>query len=272
MIRVSGQSYNNGIKFIGEKYSVNFRDEHGKTTISVSQNVVTDTNKVMRFLGKLPIVRGFLNVICKNYFLLAIIIADVVMNLITIGEESTLSDKAVMLLGILSLCTFITTVALCLYMMSRIFMKMKNTWMYHGAEHMVIETNYKDKEINLENCRNSPRVSDNCGTMLVSLMIFVGIVLNVLQIILKVQFWSSIELILMITIAYELFRMKRTNILLKPAFKLGYFLQEKLFTKEPNDHQLAQAMLTFSILEGLETGELTVEDVNEVLEEAKLAG
>ena len=268
MINVSGQSYNNGIKFIGEKYSVSFKYEQGKTIFSVGQNVLKDTSSYQRILRKIPLVRGFINVICKNTWLLAIIIVDIIINIIPTGEGTTLSERATMLLGILSLCGFITSAVLCLYLMSRTFVKMKSTWMYHGAEYKVIETNYKNKEITIENCRHSPRVSDNCGTMLVSLMIFVGIALNVLQILLGVQLWGSIELILMITISYELFRFKRDNIILKPAFKLGYWLQEHCFTKEPNDHQLAQAMLAFSILDGLETNELTLKDVDEVLSEA----
>ncbi len=269
MINVSGQSYNNGIKFIGERYNVSFYDECEKTRIVVKQNIFKETSLLNRILRKIPLVRGFINVICNNHWLLAIIVVDIIMNLITIGEESSLSERATMLLGILSLCTFIIAVSLCLYFMARTFVKMKTTWMYHGAEHKVIETNYKGNEINMQNCRMAPRVSDNCGTMLVSLMIFVGLVLNLVQIIANVQLWGSIELILMITIAYELFRMNRSVVILKPAFKLGYFLQEKCFTKEPTNYQLAKAMVAFSILEGLEKDELTIEDVNEVLGEAE---
>ena len=268
MINVSGQSYNDGIKFIGEKYSVTFKEERGKTTITVGENVLKDTNKVVRFIKKLPLVRGFFNIVCKNFLLLAILITDVIINLIPVEAETTLSERTTMLLDILSLVTFVIMVGFCAYLISKMFMKMKTTWMYHGAEHKVIETNYQNKEITLENCRQAPRVSDNCGTMLVSLMIFVGIILNVLQMVFRIHLWGSIELILTITLAYELFRLKRTTFILKPAFKLGYFLQEKLFTKEPNDHQLAQAMLAFSILEGLETNELTLKDVDEVLSEA----
>ena len=45
MISVSGQSYNNGIKFMGERYTVSFSDEHGKTRITVKQNVLKNSLK-----------------------------------------------------------------------------------------------------------------------------------------------------------------------------------------------------------------------------------
>ncbi len=276
MIKVGGSSYNNGIRFIGEKYSVSFQDKPGKTEVTVRENIAKDTSKVMRFLRKIPLVRGFVNVICKNKLLLTVFTVDIVMNIITLARRttestpSTSNEGLITALMILTFLSVITSIALIIYVMSKMLVNMKNTWMYHGAEHKVIETNYAEKEINLENCRNAPRVSDNCGTMLVSLMLFVYAVIFLLQLITGIYLWSSVELTLGITIAYELFLMKRTNKLLKPAFKLGYFLQEKCFTKEPNDHQLAQAMLAFSILEGLETKELTLEDVNQVLAQANM--
>ena len=167
--------------------------------------------------------------------------------------------------GGLKLLVFICYILLC-----SLLKDIRRTFMYHGAEHKVIETNYAGKEINLDNCKQASRVSDNCGTMLASIMIFIYLIIFVFELVSGINIWSSIELTLGITISYELFRVKRSNILLKPVFKLGYFLQEKCFTKEPNEHQLAQAMLTFSILEGLETKELTLEDVNEVLSEANM--
>ena len=49
MISVSGQSYNNGIKFMGERYTVSFSDEHGKTRITVKQNVLKETSLLNDF-------------------------------------------------------------------------------------------------------------------------------------------------------------------------------------------------------------------------------
>lgn len=273
MIRVGGNSYNNGIQFTGEKYLVRFEQKQGKTEFVVKQNIVNETSKFMRFIKRIPLIRGFINVICKNKELLIIIIIDIVMNLITLNKEApadSISEGLIITLMILLFLTVLLTVAMIVHVVVKTTVNMKYTWMYHGAEHKVIAANYAGKEITLENCRAMSRISDNCGTMLVSLMIFVYIILFILQIVLKIPLWSSVELILMITISYELFLMKRTNIVLKPAFKLGYFLQEHCFTKEPNDHQLAQAMLAFSILEALELGELTIDEVNEVFNEANL--
>ncbi len=276
MIKVGGSSYNNGIQFVGETYSVSFEEKSGRTEVKVRKNIAKDTSKFMRLLRKIPLVRGFVNVICKNKFLLAVFAVDIVLNIITLARKTTettttqVSEGLITALMIVSFLSIITSIALIIYLLSKMLVNMKNTWMYHGAEHKVIETNYAEQEITLENCRKAPRVSDNCGTMLVSLMIFVYTILFVLQLVTKVYLWSSVELILCITISYELFLVKRTNIILKPAFKLGYFLQEKCFTKEPNDHQLAQAMLAFSILEGLETKEFTLEDVDQVLTEANM--
>ncbi len=279
MINVGGSSYNNGIRFIGETYSVSFEDKPGKTEITVKQNIAKDTSKFMRFLKKIPLVRGFVNVICKNKFLLAVFVVDLVLNVIMLARKttetttnttSTVSEGLIIALMVLSILSVITSIALIIYLLSKMFVNMKNTWMYHGAEHKVIETNYAGKKINLDNCKQAPRVSDNCGTMLASIMIFIYLIIFVFELVSGINIWNSIELTLGITISYELFRVKRSNILLKPVFKLGYFLQEKCFTKEPNEHQLAQAMLTFSILEGLETKELTLEDVNEVLSEANM--
>lgn len=274
MINVGGSSYNNGICFIGETYTVSFKDKPEKTEITVKQKIVKDTSKFMRFLKKIPLVRGFVNVICKDKFLLAIFVVDIVLNIIVFTRrttESTVNQDALGLitaLRVLFIIFVIISITLIIYLFSTMFANMKNTWMYHGAEHKVIETNYAGKEINLENCRQAPRVNDNCGTMLACIMFCVFVIILVFELVSGINIWNSIELILGITISYELFRVKRTNILLKPVFKLGYLLQEKCFTKEPNEHQLAQAMLAFSILEGLETKELTLEDVNEVLSEA----
>ena len=102
---------------IHETYSVSFEDKPGKTEITVKQNIAKDTSKFMRFLKKIPLVRGFVNVICKNKFLLAVLVVDLVLNVIalvrkatetTTNTTSTVSEGLIIALMVLSILSIIT--------------------------------------------------------------------------------------------------------------------------------------------------------------------
>lgn len=103
---------------------------------------------------------------------------------------------------------------------------------YHGAEHKIINTHLKGKELTIENIKRESRISINCGTNLAIFFILINLIFLLFQIA------SIYTLILSWTLAYELFIVKEKIVLFKPFILVGGLLQKYLFTAEPNDKQI----------------------------------
>lgn len=255
MINVGGSSYSNGIKFQSEKYTINFVSSKDTTEIFLSKKRKT-TITILNFMRRIPLLRG-LTLYLEDFNLLFIfmILFDIMKSRISINNMKSSSSAYTSIYNILILISIIIFIKIT-YELIKILKKLKSTWMYHGAEHKVIYTNYENKEINLENCRKASRVSDNCGTMFVVLFIFISIITKIVISTLNLNTYITLQLLVPFILAYELFLLKRTTPVINILFKLGYFLQEHIFTLEPTDIQLNQAIETFKLLEDDEIKDL----------------
>lgn len=266
MISVGGNSYNNGIKFTANKYKVNFETFSDSTKIFLRRNDANKKQKILDIMYKIPLGRGLTSLIKENKLIAMLIIFDFVQKIFFNNMKSKSSFLPAF--NIFTTIAFFAILTITLwYIISKVFKNIKSTWQYHGAEHKVIYANYEGLELTLENCRKSPRISDNCGTMFVCLIIFTFTTIKLFTFIFRINIWSSIYFLIVYVISYELFLLDRNFPVLRWIFKLGYLFQKYIFTREPSDFQLNQAIEAFKILERAETGKIPDNEISKLLEE-----
>ena len=66
---------------------------------------------------------------------------------------------------------------------------------------------------------------------------------------------------IILLVSSEIFLIDRKNKIFSPIFKIGYWVQEKFVTSEPDTLKLMQAIETFKILEKAEMDELSDEEM-----------
>ena len=262
---IGGRSFSSGIEFLANKYSIKF-DSIDKDTAKVylNKNMGEKIGKTLEMMSKYPILRS-LAIMISNFkkvllAFLSLLILEIVFS--TFPETTQESSP----FG--SILTWLLLVPLNLLILSLLkidFTKLGCTWKYHGAEHKVINTYIRGLDITYENCVKANRISDNCGTMFVVIYIIVLLVEVVLSKFVHIDLFMSIKGFIALIISCELFLVNRNNKILKPLFKIGYWAQEKIFTREPDDYQLIQAIETFKILIKAEKGKFTELELKELL-------
>ena len=269
MINVGGSSYNDGIKFVGDNYSVNFITKNGETEIFLRES--KNTKKRIKF--KLPFFRGIVSLMDTHHIIRAVLLLSVIIDLsesiVLTSKEGTAQIIGQTVMAISSYVLLGVVIIQAIYVVFKLARNINTTWRYHGAEHKVIYVNDEEQEITLENCRKAPRISNRCGTMLLSIFLVVHILLNVILTIFPIDLSSTLQFLIIWTISYELFRVGDNNIIVKQILKIGYLLQKYVFTKEPTDEQLLNAIEAFKVLERAEKGEIPEEELNELLENGK---
>lgn len=280
MIKVGGNSYNDGIRFSADKFSVNFVQKNNTTKIFLKENIKEKTNKVLDFLEKIPFVRSLAAIYRANKFLFFILFSSLIQGIYlscffssTIFESQAVSTTSIISTIYITSLMLITIASLFMLgmMVIKILFNAKATAMYHGAEHKVIYTYYDEKDLTLENCRKSPRVNDNCGTMLVVLLFSTEFIMSRLIDIFNIRTLSYLTLFISFSVAYELFLLDRNTPIIRYLFKIGYWFQEKLFTREPSDYQLSTAIEAFNLLLKAEKGEIPENELKELLINGKKA-
>jgi len=128
-------------------------------------------------------------------------------------------------------------------------LKSKVLFSYHGAEHKAAKIYETGKELILQNVRGACRISEKCGT---NLAVFWVAILCIS--LLFPHGYSAINLVISYALAYEVFRInggeKKFGISL--FYKLSFYLQDKILTREPTDQQIELAILALKNLEKLE--------------------
>lgn len=264
MIRVDGSSYNNGIRFSATKYSVNFESYSNSTKMFLRKNEEPKVSKVLDFIMRIPLLRGIVSMIRNSKMLFFFLLYSLLYEIVS----KTNSESKISLL-LLSGLGFCFAVLLICYIIKKVLKNVKSTWQYHGAEHKVIFTNYEDIELTLENCRKAPRISEYCGTMLVALFLVIHLITKIIFILFFANQWVALQFLITWIISYELFLLDRNIPILCWIFKIGYWAQEHLFTKEPSDDQLNQAIEAFKLLERAETGQIPDDELQELLQNGK---
>ncbi len=250
MIHVGGHSYHNGIKFSARNYTVRFKTDSDSTHIYLRKN--KKERKFLDFMYNIPLLRGIaLSIQDFPFVSLAIILNFVMIG--NTGKSITITIPLPLLLVILLFIIFLKR------------KKIRFAFQYHGAEHKVIFTNYAKKKITLKNCRNAPRVADNCGTMFVCSFFFCYIIIKIVISFLKMNLYPGFCMLISFCLAYEIFLMKRNTPVLRWLFRFGYLLQKYIFTIEPDNYQLEEAVKAFNLLEKAETGQLSNRELQELL-------
>jgi uncharacterized protein YqhQ len=154
---------------------------------------------------------------------------------IPVPKSSTLITENILILG-------------NLLMMVVLIWALQGLFRYHAAEHMAINAYLSGKNLNLENIRESSRISSRCGTNLVVILYLIQIILIGF---LHLHFFVYLDVLFTFAIAYEIFRLQ-----LKPFIWLGTLAQKHIVTRKPeNYHLIIGGMGLESLISLEETGE-----------------
>jgi uncharacterized protein YqhQ len=138
--------------------------------------------------------------------------------------------------GIVDLILFIIALyaATCLPCVKRLLR-------YHGAEHMAISCYEKGLEMTIENVRGQSRFHKRCGTSMVVIVVFAGIIVPVFIPPALDEMWQGLIfgfcMLVAVGIAYEAMRSKKTTLL----SRLGLVAQ-RITTREPSDDRIECAI------------------------------
>jgi uncharacterized protein YqhQ len=131
----------------------------------------------------------------------------------------------------------------------------KRLFMYHGAEHKVINCYEHEKELTVENAKSMTTLNPRCGTS------FLLIVMVIAILFFSLFGWSSVwyvRILIRLTflpvvagISYEILKLlaKSENIFVRILRAPGMALQ-RLTTSEPDEEMVEVAMLAFRAVEG----------------------
>ena len=145
-----------------------------------------------------------------------------------------------------------------------IFKSLRETYMYHGAEHKTINCYENGLELTVENVRKSSRLHDRCGTTFIFIVLIISILMFALanwplSILFERAGLESRALTLLLTIlvkllllpvvagvSYEILKLlaKTSSPIFLPLKAPGYLLQ-KLTTREPDDGMIECAIAAF---------------------------
>jgi len=244
---INGNARNDGVRFGSDKYSVHFSMEKNLSyKVHISKNLsekVKTVGTFKRFLHKIPFIRGIMVQMeqSKGYTLMLLVLFTWdILRMFNMEEDLENSDIFnVVIIAIVVLMVLYTV----MFIFRKILLNYKTTLQFHGAEHKVINTYLEGLDLNFENVKKASRVSRWCGT---ELMVFY-FVLFVMTFFLK---YDSIRFLLAFSVAFEIFNLKDEDKIpvLRVLFKLGYFCQERIFTKEPLNEQLEASIESFKML------------------------
>ena len=143
-----------------------------------------------------------------------------------------------------------------MYVVAISFVKdVKRLFMYHGAEHKVINCYEHELPLNVKNAQTMTTLNPRCGTSFLLIVMVIAILFFSLfgwsdvwyiRIVLRLLF-----LPLVAGISYEILKLlaKSENILVRVLRAPGMALQ-RLTTSEPDDEMVEVAMLAFKVAEG----------------------
>lgn len=157
--------------------------------------------------------------------------------------------------GVIRLSIFIAYILLV-----SLLKDIKRTFMYHGAEHKVINCYEQDKDLNIKNVQEMSTINDRCGTTFLFFVMIVAILIFSL-VPRQDQLWMRILIRLALLpavagISYELLKLfaKSDNVFVK-IFKAPGKLLQKITTKEPTDDMVEVSLKAFNTVNELETNE-----------------
>lgn len=239
----SASSRKDGITFYSKHYKLEMNEKSDGSIEYTSKklsNISTKSAKCNIFL-----IRGFITFFSSEYLALIWILQTIIelFNIITAKVASAVTILASISFPILTIIIVILSIAIL-----KVLGNPRKTSMYHGAEHKVINALQNGNELTLFSVRNEPCYSAECGSIFV-----VFCLLIIMLFVIFVPHWIFF-IPLCYAIAYEMFIVKdgEHKPILKYAYSIGKFCQEKIVTKEPDDEMISNAIIAVNKLIELE--------------------
>ncbi len=144
-----------------------------------------------------------------------------------------------------------------------VFKSLRETYMYHGAEHKTINCYEYGMPLTVENVKKCTRLHDRCGTTFLFIVLFISIIVfalvgipldmlytaagigGILETLLSIVF-RILLLPVVAGVSYEVLKLlaKTDSVLVLPLKAPGYLLQ-KITTREPTDGMIECAIRAF---------------------------
>ena len=237
-LSIGGSASNNGVKFISDNYVARF-DMDKNNNYQISYNKRIKAEGIRKRIKKIPLLKGLYAMYEGN----PIVIFYALFMLLMDFTHYNSTDNY-LLLAVMSLVTG----GCLIYLIRKVLYNVKDTWMYHGAEHKTIYAYENKEELTLENVRKSPRIAKRCGTNLVVFAITFYMLLSFFV------DYQGVKFIISFLLGYEIFDIDEGDKypVLNLFFKFGYWCQHNLFTKEPSDIQITASVDTIKRIIELE--------------------
>ena len=249
-ISFSGFARYNGVNFIGDKYKVSFTINKDQS-VSIKSKKYKSAGKITIYLRRFPILRTFAWFIeTPVLFLLFIFMISVDITIRAERESSFLSENYQRPVMIIIVLLLIASLAFII----RSIWEAKKIRKFHGAEHKTIYAAENNINLELDNVRKCPRVSERCGTNFAVFFVCITVILFIARIYLNVLDFISVIFIISFLLANELFKIKdgESKPILKYFYSIGFWVQQNLGTTEPTDAQLLASISAMNELIELE--------------------
>ena len=236
---IGGNSFGNGIEFVSDNYTAKLIFDDDKS-YSITTEERIELGRIREIARKIPLIRGVLSIFDMGPIIF------LVMLLIIVNDLSSSSPLAFS--STVSLIVIIVTVVVFAYVVKKVLLRARDTWKYHGAEHKTLYAYDKGLELTLKNVKDCPRIARRCGTNLIVFWLLIFAVGNYFIDYFSLVFLGSYIL------AYEVLEVDNGDRIpvISAFYRLGYLLQQHLFTSEPTDIQLSAAIETLGRLVELE--------------------
>jgi uncharacterized protein YqhQ len=238
-VSIGGSAFNCGIHFISDNYRVKLMVKDNENfTVATEKRI--KMGKIRSLANKIPLVKGVVAIFDGNPLIAVVLALSVINDFLSVYlKKDSLATNIILSTA---------TVFLVVYFIRKIMINIKNTWRYHGAEHKTIYAYEHGMALTVENVRACPRTAKRCGTNLAVFMLLFFVIGCWLPV------YPSIVLILSFVLAYEVFDLKNGDKLpvISLFYKLGYILQQHVFTLEPSDFQIRVSIQAISRLIELE--------------------
>lgn len=233
---ICAQAKNNGIVFYGKRFYVSMNEKKDGSTEYKIKKYKREVSK-----SNIYFLRGIIDFFTLKSFR-ALMVLWAICVLFTTVEEILLKYLTYISAYILNAVSYGAAVAVLIIVFVA-FIPGKpgfsSVWLYHGAEHKIINALDNHEELSLANVRKQSRYCNYCGSILILFWIPVSSVFFVLA---PESFLYIFPLIY--SIALELFYIKdaENKPVIKYFYKLGRIIQNRFITKEPTDKMINDAI------------------------------
>lgn len=244
---VGGFSGPNSITFIGKKFKVKAILRKDGSCHLVHSKLPSVQFKAT-WMYRIPFVRGLRNIFDMAIMslmdgwlgaFLVVFIVDSQLSLYKMQKNPPVAQSA-------SDDYIFYGLFLAVFLVIRFF---SNTFQFHAAEHMAINTYEADKDLSEENIQTASRVHAHCGTNLVLLFLIISYLLGLTGS--WIDAWPFVNLLLVYAFSLEVFYLE-----FKPLTWFGSKLQYYVTTRQPDNRHIKVAKLGLTRLITLEKGDL----------------